>query len=124
MHDASRNSAGLLRKGYSEVRDVRETVGVAHLLACTNPKTGHRALSLGRRYNSFIVEMTIAESEALLERLWAHATRPRFTLCHEWRVGDVVMWNNLAVLHRRGPFDASARRIMHRTQIQVVEWIA
>jgi taurine dioxygenase len=74
MHDASRNSAGPLRKGYSEVC---ETVGLAHLLARTNPKTGHRALYLGRRYNSFIVGMTSAESEALLERLWTPATRPR-----------------------------------------------
>ena len=124
MHDASRNSAELLRKGYSEVRDVRETVGVAHPLARTNPKTGHRALYRGRRHNPYIVGMTIAQSEALLERLWTHATRLRFTLCHEWRIGDVLMWNNLAVLHRRDPFDASARRIMHRTQIRGVERIA
>jgi taurine dioxygenase len=124
MHDASRNSAGLLRKGYAEVRDVREAVGVTHPLARTDPKTGRRALYLGRRHNSSIAGMVIAESEALLDRLWAHATEARFTLCHEWRVGDVVMWNNLAVLHPRDPFDASARPIMHRTQIKGVERIA
>jgi taurine dioxygenase len=121
MHDASRNSAGLLRKGYSEVRDVRDTMGVLHPLARTDAKSGRRALYLGRRHNSYIAGMPLAESDALLDRLWAHATGPQFTLCHEWRVGDVLMWNNLGVLHRRDPFDASARRIMHRTQIKGVE---
>jgi taurine dioxygenase len=39
-------------------------------------------------------------------------------MCHEWQVGDLLMWNNLSVLHRRDPFDADARRVMHRTQIK------
>jgi len=124
MHDASRNSAGLLRKGYSEVTDVRNVVGVSHPLVRRNPKTGQRALYLGRRHNSYVVGLEVAASEALLDRLWAHATQPQFTMCHEWRVGDVLMWNNLAVLHRRDPFDPNARRIMHRTQIKGVERIA
>jgi taurine dioxygenase len=50
--------------------------------------------------------------------LWAHATQPRFTLCHRWKVGDLLMWNNLSVLHRRDPFDPKTRRIMHRSQIK------
>jgi taurine dioxygenase len=124
VHDASRNSAGLLRNGYVEVRDVRDTVGARHPLVRKNPKTGRLALYLGRRHNSYVVGLELANSEALLDRLWAHATQPRFTMCHEWRVGDVLMWNNLAVLHRRDPFDESARRIMHRTQIKGVERIA
>ena len=49
MHDASRNSSGLLRRANSEVRDVCDTVGVAHQLARTNPKTGRRALYLMHR---------------------------------------------------------------------------
>jgi taurine dioxygenase len=124
VHDASRNSAGILRKGYVEVRDPRETVGVKHPLVRTDAKTGRRALYLGRRHNAYIVGLELAESEALLDRLWAHATEQRFAMCHKWRVGDVLMWNNLAVLHRRDPFDATARRIMHRTQIKGVERIS
>ncbi len=58
----------------------------------------------------------MAESEALLDQLWAHATQPRFTMVHRWRIADTLIWNNLAVLHRRDPFDDTARRIMHRTQ--------
>ena len=39
-------------------------------------------------------------------------------MSHEWRVGDVLVWNNLSVMHRRDPFDAADRRLMHRTQIK------
>jgi alpha-ketoglutarate-dependent taurine dioxygenase len=118
VHDASRNSAGMLRKGYKEVTDVRETVGARHPIVRTDAKSGRKALFLGRRPNSYIVDMEIAASEALLDALWAHATQPLFAICHEWQVGDLLMWNNLSVLHRRDPFDANARRVMHRTQIK------
>src|SRR6478672_3616849 len=118
VHDASTNSAGMLRKGYKEVVDVRQTVGAHHPLVRTEPKTGRKALFLGRRPNAYIVGLEVPESEALLDALWAHATQPRFAMCHEWKVGDVLMWNNLSVLHRRDPFDPKTRRVMHRSQIK------
>jgi taurine dioxygenase len=124
VHDASRNSAGMLRKGYQEVTDVRQTVGAHHPLVRTDPKTGRKALFLGRRPNAYVLGMTVAESDALLDALWAHATQPRFALCHEWKVGDLLMWNNLSVLHRRDPFDPKTRRVMHRSQIKGNERIA
>ncbi len=124
VHDASRNSAGMLRRGYTEVTDVRETRGAHHPLIRTDARTGRKALFLGRRHNSYISGMPVEDSEKLLDRLWAHATQPRFTMRHRWRAGDVLIWSNLAVLHRRDPFDAASRRIMHRTQIKGVERVA
>jgi taurine dioxygenase len=124
VHDASRNSAGMLRKGYKDVVDVRETVGAHHPLVRTDPKTGRKALFLGRRPNAYVLGLSVADSEALLNSLWTHATQPRFTMCHEWKVGDLLMWNNLSVLHRRDPFDPKTRRIMHRSQIKGDERIA
>jgi alpha-ketoglutarate-dependent taurine dioxygenase len=124
VHDASRNSAGLLRKGYKDVTDVRETVGALHPLVRTDSETGRKALFLGRRPNSYIVGMSVADSDELLDALWAHVTQPRFAMCHEWQVGDLLMWNNLSVLHRRDPFDPNLRRVMHRTQIKGNERIA
>jgi taurine dioxygenase len=123
VHDASTNSAGMLRKGYKAVTDVRQTVGAHHPLVRTEPDTRRKALFLGRRPNAYIVGLEVAESEALLDALWAHATQPRFSMCHEWKVGDLLMWNNLSVLHRRDPFDPKARRVMHRSQIKGKERI-
>jgi taurine dioxygenase len=118
VHDASRNSAGMLRKGYKEVTDVRETVGAHHPMVRTDPKTGRKGLFLGRRPNAYVLGLSVGESEALLDALWAHATQPRLTMRHEWKVGDLLMWNNLSVLHRRDPFDPTTRRVMHRSQIK------
>ena len=118
VHDASTNSAGMLRKGYKEVTDVQQTVGARHPLIRTEPGTGRKALFLGRRPNAYVIGLEVAESEALLNALWAHATQPRLTLCHRWKVGDLLMWNNLSVLHRRDPFDPKTRRVMHRSQIK------
>jgi taurine dioxygenase len=124
VHDASTNSAGMLRKGYKKVTDVREVSGAHHPLVRTEPMTGRRALFLGRRPNAYVLGLPVHESEALLDELWAHATQPRFAMCHEWKVGDLLMWNNLSVLHRRDPFDPKTRRIMHRSQIKGSERIA
>jgi taurine dioxygenase len=118
VHDGSTNSAGLLRKGYQPVTDVRRTVGAHHPLVRTDLQTGRKALFLGRRPNAYVLGLEVADSEALLDALWAHATQPRFTFCHRWKVGDLLMWNNLSVLHRRDPFDPTTRRIMHRSQIK------
>jgi len=123
VHDGSTNSAGMLRKGYKKVTDVREVEGARHPLVRTDPRTGRRALFLGRRPNSYVIGLAVPESEALLDALWAHATKPQFAMCHAWQVGDVLMWNNLCVLHRRDPFDASSRRVMHRSQIKGTERI-
>jgi taurine dioxygenase len=124
VHDASRNSAGMLRKGYKEVADVRATVGAHHPLVRTDPKTMRKALFLGRRPNAYVLGLELDESEALLDALWAHATQPRFAMRHEWKVGDLLMWNNLSVLHRRDPFDPKTRRVMHRSQIKGNERIS
>ncbi len=124
VHDASMNSAGMLRKGYKQVTDVRETVGAHHPLIRTEPRSGRKALFLGRRPNAYVLGLSVSDSDALLDALWAHATQPQFAMCHEWKVGDLLMWNNLSVLHRRDPFDPKSRRIMHRSQIKGSERIA
>ena len=118
VHDATYNSAGLRRKGYEEISDPREAPGAHHPLVRTHRETGRRCLFLGRRRNSYIVGLPLPHSEALLDELWAHATQPQFTFRQEWRAGDVLIWDNRCTLHRRDPFDPSARRLMHRTQIK------
>jgi taurine dioxygenase len=117
-HDASRNSAGELRRGFVDAPDPSQTVGAEHPIVRTHPVTGRKALFLGRRRNAYIRGLQLAESEALLDALWEHATKPEFTWYQQWRAGDLILWDNRAVMHRRDAFDPSTRRIMHRTQIK------
>ncbi len=118
VHDATYNSAGTKRKGYGDVTDPRSAPGARHELVRTHPETGRKSLFLGRRRNSYVLGLELAESEALLDALWEHATQPQFTFRQEWRVGDVIVWDNRCTLHRRDAFDPQSRRVMHRTQIK------
>ena len=115
-HDMTYNSAGDLRDGFKPVNDVRDAPGPSHPIVRTHAETGHNALYLGRRPNAYIDGLTVAESEDLLNVLWAHATQPQLTWHHQWKAGDLLMWDNRCVMHYRAPFDGGSRRVMHRIQ--------
>jgi taurine dioxygenase len=117
IHDSSRNSAGELRRGFQRTLDVRQTPGAVHPLVRLHPVTKRKALFLGRRPGAYIHGLGVEESEALLDAVWAHATQERFAWYQKWRVGDLVLWDNRCVMHRRDAFDENLRRLMHRTQI-------
>jgi taurine dioxygenase len=117
-HDGTYNSGGYLRQGVTAGDDPMTSPGAWHPLVCTHPETKRPTLYLGRRRNAYIQGLTLAESEALLDELWAIATREEFTWGNQWQVGDLVLWDNRSTMHRRDPFDPSTRRIMHRTQIK------
>jgi L-alanine-DL-glutamate epimerase-like enolase superfamily enzyme len=70
------------------VTDPREAPGARHPLVIVHPDTARPALFLGRRRNSYILGLGLAESEALLDRLWAHATQPQFMFWQVWEKGD------------------------------------
>ena len=116
-HDAAHTSAGTLRRGFSDPKDVTDVPGARHPMVITHPLTGRKALYLGRRNWAWIVGLPIPESEALLDEVWRYATRPEIAFAHKWQRGDVVMWDNRCVMHRRDAFDPRARRILHRTQL-------
>jgi taurine dioxygenase len=106
-----------LRKGFQRTLDVRRTPGAVHPLVRLHPVTQRKALFLGRRPGAYIHGLSVEESEALLDSVWAHATQERFAWYQKWRAGDLVLWDNRSVMHRRDAFDESLRRLMHRTQI-------
>lgn len=117
-HDGTYNSGGYLRQGIVAVDDPVTSPGCFHPLVCTHPETKRRLLYLGRRRNAYIDGLSLADSELLLDELWSYATREELTWRNEWRVGDLVLWDNRCTMHRRDPFDKNSRRIMHRTQIK------
>lgn len=117
-HDASHNSAGLLRRGFAPVTDVRISPGPSHPIIARHPETNRDALYLGRRPYAYVNGLPVADSEALLDALWAHATQPQFAWHHEWKVGDLLAWDNRCTMHHRDPFDPASRRVMHKTVCQ------
>jgi len=117
-HDGTYNSGGYVRQGITAVDDPVTSPGAYHPLVCRHPETGRRMLYLGRRRNAYIGGLPLGESEALLDELWSRATEEEFAWYNVWRPGDLVFWDNRCTMHRRDPFAAESRRIMHRTQIK------
>ena len=77
---------------------------------------GRCSLLIGSTANC-IVGMDEEEGAALLDQLMEWATQPQFTYRHHWQKGDVVMFNNPALLHRSYPYEERAGRVMHRTTL-------
>jgi taurine dioxygenase len=117
-HDGTYNSGGYVRQGVAAADNPITSRGAFHPLVCTHPETKRRALYLGRRRNAYIDGLSLPDSESLLDQLWSYATREEFAWHNEWRVGDLVLWDNRCTMHRRDSFDETARRILHRTQIK------
>ncbi len=121
VHDSSRNSAGVLRPTAKLPSKPEEVEGPTHPLVRIHPDTGRQALYLGRRRvwpSNYIVGLENEKSEALLDRLWRHATQDEFVWTHSWRAGDVLLWDNRCALHHRTELDHTRARVLHRTQIQ------
>lgn len=118
IHAATHNSGGRAHKGFETVSDVSQVPGARQPLVRTHPETGRKALFLGRRINAYVLGLPVEDSEALLDFLWEHTCQDRFTWKQEWRVGDLVWWDNRCAMHRRDAFDPAARRLMHRTQLK------
>jgi taurine dioxygenase len=117
-HDGTYNSGGYVRQGVTAVDDPVKSPGAFHPLVCTHAETKRRGLYLGRRRNAYIQRFSLTDSEALLDELWSYMDREEIAWHNEWRVGDLVFWDNRCTMHRRDPFDANSRRVMHRTQIK------
>jgi alpha-ketoglutarate-dependent 2,4-dichlorophenoxyacetate dioxygenase len=95
--------------------------GAVHPLVRTNPRTGRRSLYLAS-HASRIIGWPVPEGRLLLRDLTEHATQPQFVFRHAWRPGDLVIWDNLATMHRARPFDdASHRRELRRVTTLDVE---
>ena len=95
----------------------RKTPPILHPMVHAHPVTGRMALYLDSTTTVGIEGMDEASGLALLEEIYEFATRPEFMYRHRWQVGDALLWDNGFTMHRREPFDPSARRLMKRTTI-------
>jgi alpha-ketoglutarate-dependent 2,4-dichlorophenoxyacetate dioxygenase len=83
--------------------------GAIHPLVHTNPRTRRKSLYLAS-HASRIIDWPIPEGRLLLRDLIEHSTQPQFVYRHRWRVGDLVIWDNRATMHRGRPFDDGKHR--------------
>jgi alpha-ketoglutarate-dependent 2,4-dichlorophenoxyacetate dioxygenase len=91
--------------GFEFSREEEEKLkGAVHPLVRTNRRTGRRSLYLAS-HASCIIDWPVPEGRLLLRDLIEHATHPQFVYRHAWRVGDLVIWDNLATMHRARAFD-------------------
>ena len=116
-HDAAHNSVGELRSTYAQPSSPVDAPGAVHPAVMVHPETGRKALFLGRRDWAYIPGLSLADSEALLDEIWSYAAPAQFVWTQQWRVGDVVIWDNRSALHKRDDFDPAQRRLMRRCQV-------
>lgn len=116
-HDAAHTSVGDLRPGFDAFDDPRDAPGAIHPIVSTHPETGRQCIYLGRREWASIPGMELEESESLLDELWRFAVTEHNVIRQEWQVGDVIIWDNRCVLHRRDDFDPNERRLLRRCQV-------
>jgi taurine dioxygenase len=85
-----------------------------HPVVRTIPETGRKSLFVSRLMTDQIIGLPEQESRALLNRITDHCEQPQFIYRHQWRIGDILMWDNRCSTHARMDFDGSQRRLMKR----------
>ncbi|MDE1197991.1 MAG: taurine dioxygenase [Pseudomonas sp.] len=95
----------------------RRNPPLSHPVIRTHPVSGRKALFVNDGFTSRINELEPAESEAILKLLFAHATRPEFTIRWRWQENDVAMWDNRVTQHYAVDDYRPQRRVMHRATI-------
>ncbi len=98
----------------------RDAIAPAHWpLVQTDPRTGRKILFVGI-HACEVLGMTVAEGRMLLMDLLEHATQRERVYRHRWQVGDLVMWDNTATLHRGRHYDFAQRRELRRATTEEV----
>lgn len=117
VHDISL-VAGIGERDPAQVAEMRRiSPPVAHPVVRVHPETGRKALFVSERVHNF-VGMTEKESKPILRFLCDHATQHEFVYRHQWRVHDLLIWDNRCTMHLAlADFDQSQPRHMLRTTL-------
>ncbi|MBT5108736.1 MAG: taurine dioxygenase [Rhodospirillaceae bacterium] len=89
-----------------------------HPLVRTHPETGRKALYVNELHTERLKDMTVDESQPLLQFLYKHSSRPEFTCRFQWQVGSVAFWDNRSSMHLALNDYQGQRRLMHRVQVK------
>ena len=114
IHDAAYTAMHEIRAGYQGYSDPATAPGERHPILRSHPESGRQALFLGRKGYGYIEGYSSEDSTRLLGQLWEHMTAPAFVWTHDWRNGDVVLWDNRCCTHMREAFDPGIRRRLIR----------
>lgn len=95
----------------------RQHPPLSHPVVRTHPVSGRKGLFVNEGFTTRINELEPAESDALLRFLFAHATRPEFSIRWRWQENDVAFWDNRITQHYAVDDYRPARRVMHRATI-------
>jgi alpha-ketoglutarate-dependent taurine dioxygenase len=108
---------------YAELQAWRSRAAPATLPLVWKHRSGRRSLVLGSTA-AHVIGMSSDDSSALLCRLRDQATQPHYIYRHQWRLGDLVIWDNTGTMHRALPYPLDGGRMMHRTKLQGEESFA
>ncbi len=86
-------------------------------LVWTHPVTGRQCLYLDANATDCVLGLSEQESEDLLQELWSIELGKENIYDHSWRKGDVILWDNMALLHARGDVSAVGNRTLQRVTI-------
>jgi taurine dioxygenase len=114
-----KKSTGFLKRSDMSDQDKSKVVPpVVHPLVRQHPHTGRGCIFVNEGHTCGIEGMAEHEARELLQQLFAHCTSPQFIYRHQWRVGDLVVWDNCATQHK-ATFDYALplRRLMYRTTV-------
>jgi taurine dioxygenase len=96
--------------------EIDRNPSVRHPIVRTHPRTGRKCLYVMRDDCTGIEGLDAEAAEALIAALADHIVKPAFVYRHQWRAGDLLMWDNCTVQHRAiQDYDMPQRRLMHRT---------
>lgn len=93
------------------------TPPATHDIILENPATGQKSIYLDPNKTLVIEDLNEDESKELIDAASQHMLQDDFIYQHSWRNGDVIMWDNARLWHRREPFDANLPRFARRTTI-------
>ena len=107
-----------IRRPTLTAAQLAEVKAVVHPVVRTHPETGRKGLFVNENFTTHILNIPEDESRQILAELYAHSARPEFIYRHQWQDGDMVFWDNRALIHLATGCPSHLRRRMHRTTIQ------